>query len=181
MLLNIITARKRSLRRLCYHRYLSVHGGGVSTPLHAGIHPPGADTPWELTPNTPLGADTRHPPGSRHTPRSRHPPEQTFPPRADTPPAQCMLGDTGNKRTVRILLKCILVVLAFALVCNARCCLGSGCVMLILAENNDTVAFRFKSPQSCSMRSSNLWKGGGGCRIQKAKSEDHIKCLNCPC
>ena len=31
-------------------------------------------------------------------------------PRADNaPPAQCMLGDTGNKRVVRILLVCILV------------------------------------------------------------------------
>ena len=36
-------------------------------------------------------------------------------PEADTPPpsrhplAQCMLGDTGNKRAVRILLECILV------------------------------------------------------------------------
>ena len=42
--------------------YLSM--GGVSAPLHAGIHPlgPEADTPW-----------------------ARHP-------RADTPPVQCMLG-----------------------------------------------------------------------------------------
>ena len=39
---------------------------------------------------TPLGADT--------------PREQTCP-----PPAQCMLGDTGNKQAVRILLECILV------------------------------------------------------------------------
>ena len=36
------------------------------------------------------------PPQSKH-PRSRHPPEQ------------CTLGDTGNKRAVRILLECILV------------------------------------------------------------------------
>ena len=43
------------------------------------------------------------PPGSRHFPRTRHPPG------ADTPPEQCMLGDTGNKRAVRILLECILV------------------------------------------------------------------------
>ena len=155
MLLNIITARKRSLRRLCYHRYLSVHGGCLPhcmlgyTPQEQtppGIRHP--TPPWEQTPDTPLGADTH--PGA-DTPQSRHShPEQIL------PTAQCMLGDTGNKRTVRILLKCILVVLAFSLVCNARCCLGSGCVMLILAENNDTVAFRFKSPQSCSMRSSNL-------------------------
>ena len=36
------------------------------------------------------------------------PPGQT-PLGADIPPAQCMLGDTGNKRAVRILLECILV------------------------------------------------------------------------
>ena len=35
----IFTARKRSLRRLCFHRCLSVHRG-VSAPLHAGIHSP---------------------------------------------------------------------------------------------------------------------------------------------
>ena len=33
--------------------------------------------------------------------------EQT--PQEQTPPPQCMLGDTGNKRAVRILLECILV------------------------------------------------------------------------
>ena len=31
------------------------------------------------------------------------------PPGRYTPQEQCMLGDTGNKRTVRILLECILV------------------------------------------------------------------------
>ena len=56
--------------------------GGVSAPVHAGIHTvPG-----------------RHPLG-------RHPP----PPQADISPGQCMLGDTGHKRVVRILLECILV------------------------------------------------------------------------
>ena len=39
-----------------------------------------------------------HPPGADNPPRSRHP-----------PPVQRMLGDTGNKRAVRILLQCILV------------------------------------------------------------------------
>ena len=37
----LVTAGKRSLRRLCFHRCLSVHRGGVSAPLHAG------DTPAE--------------------------------------------------------------------------------------------------------------------------------------
>ena len=32
-------------------------------------------------------------------------------PEADPPPAHCMLGDEGNKRAVRILLECILVVI----------------------------------------------------------------------
>ena len=45
-----ITARKRSLRRLCFHRCLSVHGGG-SASMHAGIHPPGQVHPnWAGTP-----------------------------------------------------------------------------------------------------------------------------------
>ena len=78
----IFTARKRSLRRLCFHRCLSVHRGRVSAPLHAGIHTPGADT---------------------------HPPEQTPPSPGSRHPPQCMLGDMGNKRAVCILLEFILV------------------------------------------------------------------------
>ena len=66
--------------------HLSVHRGCVSASVHAGIHPP----PWSRPPQ----ADT---------PQSKHPLG------ADTDPAQCMLGDTGNKRAVRILLECILV------------------------------------------------------------------------
>ena len=42
-----------------------------------------------------------------YIPREQTPLKQT-PPRAD-PPEQCMLGDTGNKRAVRILLEYILV------------------------------------------------------------------------
>ena len=34
-----ITARKWSLRRLCFDICHSVHGGGVSAPVHSGIHP----------------------------------------------------------------------------------------------------------------------------------------------
>ena len=53
------------------------------------VHPrtrytPGPGTPFPQEPGTPLG--TRY-----------------------KPPEQCMLGDTGNKRAVRILLECILV------------------------------------------------------------------------
>ena len=114
----------------------SVHREGVSAPVHAGIYPlvrpyplpwnkhppPGADTPAAqcMLGCTPLGkhpqADT--PPGA-DTPGSRHPLGADTPqvdiPWADTslPPAQCMLGDTGNKRVVRILLECILVLYYF--------------------------------------------------------------------
>ena len=81
--------------------------------------------------------DQVHPPGTRHTspyhvhpPRPGTPPVPGTPPRPGTPPGtrytplgpgtpplgpgtlpreQCMLGDTGNKRAVRILLESILV------------------------------------------------------------------------
>ena len=68
---------------------------GVSAPLHAGKHTPRpeANTPLEQTP-----------------PQSR-------PPGADTP-AQCMLGDTANKRAVRIPLECILVHTCFPTIAN---------------------------------------------------------------
>ena len=49
-----------------------------------------------------------HPPRTRPPPQSRHP--QSRPPQEQTPPAQCILGDTVNKRTVCILLKCNLVI-----------------------------------------------------------------------
>ena len=55
-------------------------GGGVSAPLHAGIHPPGLTPNWADTPpgKTPSWA---HTPPWAHLP-GRH------------PPAQCMLGYT---------------------------------------------------------------------------------------
>ena len=77
-----------------------------------------------------LGRYTLHPPGQVHplagTPPSRYtslagtpwqvhhpagtPPGQVYPPQAGAhpPPEQCMLGDTGNKRAVCILLEYIL-------------------------------------------------------------------------
>ena len=78
----------------------SVHRGGVSASVHAGIHTPLEQTPhWEQTP-----PGSRHPPeqtppqsshracweirsthGSRHPPGADAPWEQT-PPRAATPP-----------------------------------------------------------------------------------------------
>ena len=84
------TARKRSL---CYvftpvcQSFCSQEG---SASVDAGIaDPPGPDT-------TPTQEQTRP------LPRSRHP-------HPSTPPAQCMLGDTANKRAVRILMECTLV------------------------------------------------------------------------
>ena len=68
------------------HLSVILFTGGVSASVHAGIHPP-EQTPtphWEQTPP------------SKHTP-----------PWEQTPP--CMLGDTGNKRAVRILVECVLV------------------------------------------------------------------------
>ena len=58
------------------------------------------------------------PPDQAHPPPQAGTPEQT-PPRPGTPlgsrppPAQCMLGDTVNKRAVYILLECNLVKLIF--------------------------------------------------------------------
>ena len=106
----LITARKRSLRRLCFHRCLSVS----------------RQTPPRQTLPPPMG---------RHHPPRQKPPWADTPPApcmlGYTPPAQCMLGytppcpvhagintpppppstcwDTVNKRAVRIPLECILV------------------------------------------------------------------------
>ena len=60
----IITARKRSLQRLCFYTCLSVHTGGVP----GQVTPPGRYTPWPGT--TQAGT----PPGQVHL------------------PPQCMLG-----------------------------------------------------------------------------------------
>ena len=92
--------------------------------------PPGRYTPrqvhpWAGTPSlgrhTPPGRYTlgRYTPRQVHTPPGRYTPpgllhclgRYTPTPQAGTPPLreQCMLGDTDNKRAVRILLECILV------------------------------------------------------------------------
>ena len=66
--------------------------------------PPQDQAPPEQTPprtrgrHHPPDPRTRYPPGSRHPPGTRH------------PPVQCMLGDTGNKQEVCILLECNLVI-----------------------------------------------------------------------
>ena len=87
------------------HLSVILFTAGVCLSACWDTHPPGSRHPW-----------SRHPP-----PRSRHPPweqtplEQTpsprsrHPPMGADPPAQCMLGDTVNKRAVCILLECNLV------------------------------------------------------------------------
>ena len=85
----IFTARKRSLRRLCFYRCLFVHVGVLSSRRPPGNkaapqqgHPPGRETPPAGRPpgrETPLGR--RHPP-SRETPRD---PPAVRPP-WETPP-----------------------------------------------------------------------------------------------
>ena len=83
--------------------------------------PPGRYTPWQVPPQ----AGT--PPVGRYTPQAGTPlgrflwagtpPRTRYPPGPGTPPReQCMLGDTGNKRTVRILLECVLVCFIFSFV-----------------------------------------------------------------
>ena len=94
----LITARKRSLGQgnifssVCQE--FCSQGGLPQCML--GYHPPPEPGTSPLRTKHPLrGADTpsRHPPGPGT-------------PRADTPPAQCMLGDTVNKRAVCILKLC---------------------------------------------------------------------------
>ena len=100
--ITFITARKRSLQKLCFHKCLSVDGGVYLWSWGLSATPPGQTPPKQI----PLG---RHPP-DRHLP-GRHPQTDTPLPSAcwDThPPAQCMLGytpssacwNTVNKRAV---------------------------------------------------------------------------------
>ena len=112
----------------------SVHRGDK----YLGRYPLGRYTPWKVHPlvGTPPGRYTpldRHtpqagtppwagtPPRQVHPPGQVHPTGQVHPPWAGTPslgrytpwestsPEQYMLGDTGNKWVVCILLECILV------------------------------------------------------------------------
>ena len=104
------TARKRSLRRLCFHRCLSVHRGvSASGPGGCVCHYPPRQTPPVQTP------PARHPPG-RH-PLGRHPscpvhagiqtPSCSVHSGIHPPPSECW--DMVNKRAICIKLECILV------------------------------------------------------------------------
>ena len=83
----------------------------VCNSVHRGVCPIAC---W----NTPPGTQAGTPPPQGADPQEQTPREQT-PLGADTPlgpgisPAQCMLGDMGNKRVVCILLGCNLVELYF--------------------------------------------------------------------
>ena len=108
----IFAARKRSLRRLCFYTCLSVGVPGQVPPPRPGTPSGTRYTFWDqVPPRTRYTPQTRYPLG-RYTPRAGTPPLGRYPPRTRyTPREQCMLGDTGNKRAVRILLECILVLL----------------------------------------------------------------------
>ena len=100
MLPLVITVRKRSLRRLSFYTCLSVilFTEGCLSQCMLGYTPSGADTPRADTPpqeQTSSWEQTFH--------------QEQTPSHEQTPPAQCMLGDVGNKQAVRILLECILV------------------------------------------------------------------------
>ena len=77
----IVTARKRSLRRLCFYRCLSVHSGGGSASVHAGRPPCQGDPPEPLARETPLQGDTP----ARESPLPGRPPCQRDPPARETP------------------------------------------------------------------------------------------------
>ena len=68
---------------------------------------------------SPLGPPPPDPPGT--------PPGTRY-----TPPEQCMLGDTGNKRAVRILLECILVIYRFMT-----------CLAFVLHEDDRMLSYYF--------------------------------------
>ena len=103
----VITARKRSLRILCFYTCLSFCPRGSLPRCMLGYQ-----SLWDQA--APLGANpqTRHPLGAE-PPWDQAPPSGGRPLGPGTPHAQCMLGDTVNKRAVCILLKCNLVCFFF--------------------------------------------------------------------
>ena len=107
------------------HLSVILFTGGVcpiacwDTPTRDRGRSPGSKPPPEQTPprsrHTP-GTRARQPPpprGSRQSPREQTSTPWADPPRSRHSPAQCMLGDTGSKRTVHILLECNLVLWFF--------------------------------------------------------------------
>ena len=120
---HVFTARNEAGARLCFYKCLWFCSQEGSVPLHAGIHPPPPRPEAGTLPRTrgrhPPRTRGRHPSSRRHPPRlgagTPVPPPSRHPPGAD-PPVQCMLGDTGNKRAVSILLECNLLFHNFCLI-----------------------------------------------------------------
>ena len=83
------------LRRLCFYRRVSVHGGGdiclsACSDTRSKPPPPRADTPRADTPPEQTAPQSRNPPRanppqSRH-PQSRYPPQSRQPPQSRNPP-----------------------------------------------------------------------------------------------
>ena len=99
-----------NLRRLCFHRCLSVHRGvGVCPKACWDTHPPGRYpsgryTPWQVHPSPWAGT----PPWASTPPWRVHPPGRYLPPSRYTP-LRSACWNMVNKRAVRIPLECILV------------------------------------------------------------------------
>ena len=72
------------------------------------VQPPAGTPPWAGTPPRPGTPPAGTPPGQL-LPQAGTPPGRYTPLGRYTPQEQCMLGNTGNKRAVRILLECILI------------------------------------------------------------------------
>ena len=106
----IFTARKRSLRRLCFYPCLSaiLFTGGVP----GQVHPPG-QVPHILQAGTPPGTPPRYTPRQVHPlagiPPGRHTQPGRYTPPTRYSPYHSACWDTVNKRAVRIPLECILV------------------------------------------------------------------------
>ena len=84
----------------------------AATKLGQGYPPPRPGTP----PGARYTPRPGTPPGTRYTPR-----DQVHPPPLPPPRELCMLGNTGNKRAVRILLECILVISLSIVLGNSQC------------------------------------------------------------
>ena len=79
--------------------------------------PPGSRCPLSGHPQKQMPPQEQRPPWELTPPGAEPPsPKQAFPAQEQIPPAQCKLGDTVNKRAVRILLECNLI---FVLFCRA--------------------------------------------------------------
>ena len=103
-----VPPRTRCPKDQVYTQYQVPPGTRYTSPEDQ-VHPQDQIPPWGQVPprnHVYLLGTGIHPSGTRYIPGTRYP----FPTRWE----QCMLGDTGNKRAVRTLLECILVVTEFS-------------------------------------------------------------------